>query len=149
MIALAAATVAAMRIDAPEATEATKSTNVITSPTAKTASVPAVTTPIALKALTHVHGRSGDLTVTGTIQNPAGGAPLDHLIAVVDAIDGVDRVIATVTSGVDAPMLLSGDTTRFVVTIPRADSVARYRVRFRLRDGSAIQHRDARAKEAS
>ena len=70
-------------------------------------------------------------------------------MAVVDAIDGADQVVATVTSGVDAPMLLSGDTTRFVVAIPRADSVARYRVRFRLRDGSAIEHRDARAKKES
>ena len=85
--------------------------------------------------------------MTGTIQNPAGGTPLDHLIAVVDAFDSADQVVATVTSGVDASMLLSGDTTRFVVAIPRADSVARYRVRFRLRDGSAIPHRDERAKE--
>ena len=150
VITLVAATVAARRIDAPdapEATEAAASTEVVTPPTGKPASAPAAATPIALKALTHARGRSGDLTVTGTVQNPAGGAPLDHLIAVVDAIDRADQVVATVTSGVDAPMLLSGDTTRFVVAIPRADSVARYRVRFRLRDGSAIGHRDARAKK--
>ena len=134
VIALVAATVAARRIDAPEATETTESKKAVTSPTAKTGSAPAGITPISLKALTHAHGRSGDLTVTGTIQNPAGGTPLDHLIAVVDAFDSADQiVVATVTSGVDASMLLSGDTTRFVVAIPRADSVARYRVRFRLR----------------
>jgi len=144
VIALVAATVTARRSDTPTATE------VVTAPAPKTeAPVPPAVVPISLKALTHARERSGDLTVTGTVQNPAGGAALDHLMAVVDAIDGADQVVATVTSGVDAPMLMAGDTTRFVVAIPRADDVARYRVRFRLRDGSAIEHRDARAKKAS
>ena len=144
VVALVAATVTARRSDAPQATE------VVTAPAAKTeAPAPPAVVPISLKALTHARERSGDLTVTGTVQNPAGGAALDHLMAVVDAIDGADQVVATVTSGVDAPMLMAGDTTRFVVAIPRADDVARYRVRFRLRDGSAIEHRDARAKKAS
>jgi len=144
VIALVAATVTARRSDTPTATE------VVTAPAPKTeAPVPSAVVPISLKALTHARERSGDLTVTGTVQNPAGGAALDHLMAVVDAIDGADQVVATVTSGVDAPMLMAGDTTRFVVAIPRADDVARYRVRFRLRDGSAIEHRDARAKKAS
>jgi len=144
VIALVAATVTARRSDTPTATE------VVTAPAPKTeAPVPSAVVPISLKALTHARERSGDLTVTGTVQNPAGGAALDHLMAVVDAIDGADQVVATVTSGVDAPMLMAGDTTRFVVAIPRADDVARYRVRFRLRDGSAIEHRDARAKKES
>jgi len=144
VVALVAATVTARRSDAPQATE------VVTAPAAKTeAPAPPAVVPISLKALTHARERSGDLTVTGTVQNPAGGAALDHLMAVVDAIDGADQVVATVTSGVDAPMLMAGDTTRFVVAIPRADDVARYRVRFRLRDGSAIEHRDARAKKES
>jgi len=144
VIALVAATVTARRSDTPTATE------VVTAPAPKTeAPVPPAVVPISLKALTHARERSGDLTVTGTVQNPAGGAALDHLMAVVDAIDGADQVVATVTSGVDAPMLMAGDTTRFVVAIPRADDVARYRVRFRLRDGSAIEHRDARAKKES
>ncbi|HEX5216960.1 MAG TPA: hypothetical protein VFV98_15970 [Vicinamibacterales bacterium] len=144
VIALVAATVTASRSDAPSVTE------VVTAPAAKTETpaTPAVV-PISLKALSHTRERSGDLTVTGTVQNPAGGAALDHLMAVVDAIDGADQVVATVTSGVDAPVLMAGDTTRFVVAIPRADDVARYRVRFRLRDGSAIEHRDTRAKKAS
>jgi len=144
VIALVAATVTARRSDTPTATE------VVTAPAPKTeAPGPPAVVPISLKALTHARERSGDLTVTGTVQNPAGGAALDHLMAVVDAIDGADQVVATVTSGVDAPMLMAGDTTRFVVAIPRADDVARYRVRFRLRDGSAIEHRDARAKKES
>jgi len=144
VIALVAATVTARRSDTPTATE------VVTAPAPKTeAPVPPAVVPISLKALTHARERSGDLTVTGTVQNPAGSAALDHLMAVVDAIDGADQVVATVTSGVDAPMLMAGDTTRFVVAIPRADDVARYRVRFRLRDGSAIEHRDARAKKES
>jgi hypothetical protein len=144
VIALVAATVTARRSDTPTATE------VVTAPAAKAeAPAPPAVVPISLKALTHARERSGDLTVTGTVQNPAGGAALDHLMAVVDAIDGADQVVATVTSGVDAPMLMAGDTTRFVVAIPRADDVARYRVRFRLRDGSAIEHRDARAKKES
>ena len=149
VLALVAATVAARRIDAPEAAEPA-ATEVVTGPAVKSDAPAAIApTPIALKALTHARERSGDLKVTGTVQNPAGGAPLDHLMAVVDAIDGADQVVATVTAGVDAPVLLSGDTTRFVVAIPRADSVARYRVRFRLRDGAAIEHRDARAKKES
>jgi hypothetical protein len=144
VIALVAATVTARRSDTPTATE------VVTAPAPKTeAPAPPAVVPISLKALTHARERGGDLTVTGTVQNPAGGAALDHLMAVVDAIDAADQVVATVTSGVDAPMLMAGDTTRFVVAIPRADDVARYRVRFRLRDGSAIEHRDARTKKES
>ncbi len=143
VLALVAATVAARRADAPAA-EAPATEAVVKND----APAPPVVAPIALKALTHARER-GDLKVTGTVQNPAGAAPLDHLMAVIDAIDGADQVVATVTSGVDAPMLMSGDTTRFVVAIPRADDVARYRVRFRLRDGSAIEHRDVRGKKES
>ena len=57
VIALVAATVAAKRIDAPEATETTESKKAVTPPTAKTGSAPAGITPISLKALTHAHGR--------------------------------------------------------------------------------------------
>lgn len=135
VMALVAATLVARRVDAPA-----DRTSDVTAPAAQ------APVPVALTALSHQRDRTGTLMVSGAVQNPSGAPSLDHLMAVIDALDDHDRVVTTVTAGVDAPVLMAGDATRFLVGIPRSDDVARYRVRFRLRDGAAIEHRDERRR---
>jgi hypothetical protein len=141
VVALVAATVFAGRGPAPSGVSQQ-------SEDATVAAVPAAHGPVVLTLLSYARDRAGTLTVSGSVQNPPGAASLDHLVVVIDAVDASDRAITTVTSDIEAVVLAGGDASRFVVAIPRSNDVARCRVRFRLRDGTAIAHRDARPRTA-
>ena len=109
-----------------------------------TATAAAVAQPLELVSLTYE--RAGDqLIVKGFVRNPPGAKPVARVSAVVFLFD---REGAFVTSGralVDFLTLTPGEESPFVVQIPGAASVGRYRVSFRNADGTVMPHVDRRA----
>jgi hypothetical protein len=106
------------------------------------ASGSALTIPLELLALGHE--RTGDtLVVRGVVRNPAGGAAVDPLAVVVFALGDDGGSVATGRTPVGSTPLAAGAETPFVVTIPGAAGVARYRVSFRTGD-RVVPHVDRR-----
>lgn len=99
-------------------------------------------TPLELVALGH--DRDGDrLTVRGIVRNPAGGAALDSLTAVVAVFSAAGEPLTSGRAGVESPSLQPGAESTFVVVVPDAVDVARYRVSFRSADRT-VPHVDRR-----
>ena len=87
----------------------------------------------------------GTLTITGLVQNPRAGAPLNRVVATA-FLFGIDGTfIASGRAPLDFSTLAPGDESPFVITIPIKGAVARYRVGFRNEDGHVISHVDRRA----
>jgi hypothetical protein len=108
-------------------------------PTAATA--PA---PLALELVALAHERVGDqLIVRGVIRNPAAAAEMDRVTAVVQLFTPEGGVLATGRAAVGTAALSPGRETTFVVTVPRAADVARYRVSFTT-DERVVPHLDRR-----
>jgi len=100
--------------------------------------------PLELVALGH--NRDGDrLTVRGVIRNPAGGARLAGLTAVVFMFDKEGGFLGSGRGSIDAASLAPGADSTFVVSVPGASSVARYRVSFRTETG-IVAHVDKRSR---
>jgi hypothetical protein len=98
--------------------------------------------PLELIALTHE--RDADrLTVRGIIRNPASGAEVSRLTAVVFLFDRDGGFVTSGRAAVDAPELVPGADSTFVVTIPGVADVGRYRVSFRT-DDRVVPHLDRR-----
>lgn len=98
--------------------------------------------PLELIALGHE--RVGDrLTVRGVVRNPASGAGMDRLTAVVFLFTSDGGFLASGRAAVEAPALRPGGESTFVVTVPRAGDVGRYRVSFRT-DDRVVSHVDRR-----
>ena len=109
---------------------------------AKVTEAPRPALPLELLALGHE--RVGDqLTVRGVVRNPSSGAGMDRLTAVVSLFRPDGGFLASGRADVDAAALRPGGETTFVVTVPRAVDVARYRVSFRT-DDRLIPHLDRR-----
>lgn len=97
--------------------------------------------PIELLSLGH--DRDGDqLTVRGVVRNPEAGTRLDRLTAIVFLFDRSGAFIGSGRAAVGTT-LVPGGSTRFVVTVPGANDVARYRVSFRT-DDRIVPHVDRR-----
>jgi hypothetical protein len=106
----------------------------------------AVTTPVSfpLELVALGHERVGDqLTVRGVVRNPASAAEMDRLTAVVLLFTTSGGFLATGRAAVETTALLPGGESTFVVTVPRAAEVARYRVSFRT-DDRVVPHLDRR-----
>jgi hypothetical protein len=102
----------------------------------------AVALPLELVALGHE--RDGDrLTVRGVVRNPASGAEIDKVTAVVFVFNRDGGFLASGRMPVQASTLLPGGETTFVVTVPGAGDVGRYRVSFRT-DDRIVPHVDRR-----
>jgi hypothetical protein len=115
-------------------------------PVAAVAAPAAVTTPASfpLELVALGHERVGDqLTVRGVIRNPASAAEMDRLTAVVFLFTPSGGFLATGRAAVETTALRPGDESTFVVTVPRAADVARYRVSFRT-DDRVVPHLDRR-----
>lgn len=98
--------------------------------------------PLELVALGHE--RAGDrLTVRGVIHNPAAGAEMDRLTAVVLLFTSDGGFIASGRAAVESPALQPGGESAFVVTVPATSDVGRYRVSFRT-DDRIVPHLDRR-----
>jgi hypothetical protein len=87
--------------------------------------------------------------VTGRVRNPAGGAPLHDVVALVHVLDRADRVIVTVRAPVKRAVLNAGEWSDFSASASRATNVARYRVEFNARERESIPQIDRRQAEAS
>ena len=99
--------------------------------------------PLELVALGHERDSDG-LTVRGVLRNPAGGAELSHLSAVVLLFNRDGRYVATGRAPVQAATLVPGGETTFVVTVSGAPEVERYRVSFRT-EQDVVPHIDRRS----
>jgi hypothetical protein len=109
---------------------------------APSAAAPAAV-PLELVALGH--DRDSDrLTVRGVVRNPASGAPVERLTAVVFAFNADGGFLASGRAIIDASSALRpGGESTFVVTVPGAGAVGRYRVSFRT-DDRVVPHVDRR-----
>jgi hypothetical protein len=120
------------------------------SQTAKAAAAESRTTPagtpnpVPLELLALGHDRTGDeLTVRGVIRNPSSGLAVDRLTAVVFLFNRDGSFLTTGRATVESPALVPGGESRFVVTVPSAADVGRYRVSFRT-DDRVVPHVDRR-----
>jgi hypothetical protein len=102
---------------------------------------PVAPPPLELVALGQE--RVGDqLTVRGTVRNPS-GTEMDRLTAVVLLLTPEGDPLATGRAAIDAPALEPGAESTFVVILPGAGDVGRYRVSFRTGD-RLVSHVDRR-----
>ncbi|HEV3058941.1 MAG TPA: hypothetical protein VGY48_11885 [Vicinamibacterales bacterium] len=102
------------------------------------------TLPLELVALGHE--RDGDtLTVRGVVRNPLGGAEMDRLTAVVFTFSREGGFLNSARAPVDSPALIPGGESTFVVAVPGAEHIGRYRVSFRS-DDRVVSHVDKRGR---
>jgi hypothetical protein len=100
------------------------------------------TLPLELVALGHE--REGDrLTVHGVIRNPSSAARLDNLTAVVFLFNHDGGLLSSARAAIASAPLGPGGESAFVVTVPQATDVERYRVSFRTGD-RIVPHIDRR-----
>jgi hypothetical protein len=105
------------------------------------ASTPAA--PLELVALGHE--REDDrLTVHGVVRNPASGTDVTHLTAVVLLFNKQGGFLTSGRAAVNPGTLAPGANAPFVITIPGAADVSRYRVSFRAED-RVMPHVDRRS----
>ena len=100
--------------------------------------------PLELLALSHTQQPSG-LTISGTVYNPRGASPVSQVFAAAVLFGPDGNFLTSARAPLDFTTLRPGEESPFVVTIPVAGVVARYRVGFRAADGSVIAHVDRRA----
>jgi hypothetical protein len=115
---------------------------------AKPAAAPAAADTLPLELVALGHDRDGDrLTVRGVVRNPAGGAPIDRLVAVVFVFNREGGFVTSARASVEAAALRPGGESPFVVTMAGAGDVSRYRVSFRI-DERVVPHIDKRDRSA-
>jgi type II secretory pathway pseudopilin PulG len=88
------------------------------------------TEPLELVALGHAR-ETRVLTITGTVRNPASGAKVEGLTAVISLLDRGGTLVSTKDVPLDYRALGPGEEAPFKVSIPDPGSIARYRVSFR------------------
>jgi hypothetical protein len=85
------------------------------------------------------------LTITGLVQNPRDGAELSKIRATALLFGPDGTFLASGGAPLDFTVLRPGDESGFVIRVPVASPVARYRVGFRSEDGRVIGHVDRRS----
>ena len=100
--------------------------------------------PLQLLSLKHETAADGTFVLTGLVQNPLSGRQLRGVVAVVFLFDQQGRYFAGGKTTIDVPALHPGEESPFVVRVPAAAGVTRYRVGFRLQDGGVVAHVDRR-----
>jgi hypothetical protein len=117
------------------------------SPASPPALAPAAPAP-PLELVALGHERNGDrLTVRGVVRNPESGAAVDRLAAVVFVFNHDGGFVSSGRVTVEAAALRPGAESIFIVTLPDAGDVGRYRVSFRT-DERIVPHVDRRAQAA-
>ncbi len=100
--------------------------------------------PLPLELVALGHDRDGDrLTVRGVVRNPSSGAAVQRLTAVVFLFNRDGGFLGSGRATVESPALAPGGESTFVVTVPGAAEVGRYRVSFRTED-RVVPHVDRR-----
>lgn len=102
------------------------------------------TAPLELLSLRNAQEK-GTLTITGLVQNPRAGAPLNHIVATAFLFGADGTFLASGRAPLDFSNLAPGDESPFVIAIPVKGAVARYRVGFRNQDGHVVGHVDRRS----
>jgi hypothetical protein len=115
----------------------------VAGPPAPASTTPTAAVPLELSALTHEREQD-QLTVRGVVRNPANGAPMDRLTAVVFLFDREGGFLSSGRASVVPGPLVPGGESTFVVSVPAAGDVARYRVSFRA-DERVVPHVDRRS----
>lgn len=100
-------------------------------------------TPIELLSMRHAIER-GDFVVRGLVRNPGGAQARDSIAVVVFLFDDKGGFITSAKAAVDFTKLGPGEESPFLVTIPKPAGLERYRLSFRLADGSVLPHVDLR-----
>jgi hypothetical protein len=109
------------------------------------APAPRADVPVELVALGHE--RVGDeLTIRGVVRNPSAGSELKRLTAVVVLLTPEGGILEGGHHDVETA-LKPGEEARFVVTVPHAAEIGRYRVSFRTED-HIVSHVDRRHEES-
>jgi hypothetical protein len=99
----------------------------------------------ALELVALGHEREKDrLLVRGVIRNPVGGSSVNQLTAVVMLFNREGGYLASGRAELQPAQLEPGGETTFLVTVPGASDVGRYRVSFRA-DNQVISHVDLRS----
>jgi hypothetical protein len=106
------------------------------------ASRPREGAPLELVSMRHLR-EGATLTVSGLVRNPAAGASVNGVTAVVFAFGRDGGFVASGRAPLDFSMLAPGDESPFTVTVPNVSDVARYRVSFRTGRG-VVRHVDRR-----
>jgi hypothetical protein len=101
------------------------------------------TVPLELVSLGHDR-QDDSLRITGLVQNPREGKEMRDVVAVAFLFDRDGTFITSGRAGLDFVRLAPGDESPFVIVIPNAGDVARYRLGFRTRDGHVLTHVDRR-----
>jgi flagellar basal body-associated protein FliL len=100
--------------------------------------------PVPLELVALGHERDGDqLTVRGIIRNPRSGPVINGLTAVVFLFKSDGGFSGSGRAAIGSAALRPGSESTFVVTVPGAHDVARYRVSFRT-DDRVVPHVDRR-----
>lgn len=103
------------------------------------------TRPLPLQLVALGHEREADsLVVRGVLRNPSNGVEVDALTAVVMLFNHDGGLVGSGRAAVEASKLLPGGETAFVVTVPGAGNVERYRVSFRNNE-HVVPHVDQRS----
>jgi hypothetical protein len=103
------------------------------------------TAPLELISMRHT--REGDtLTVSGLVRNPRAGASVARVTAIILTFNRGGSYLTSGRAQLDFTTLEPGDESPFVVTIPGAADVGRYRVSFRTEDG-VVRHIDRRSSD--
>jgi hypothetical protein len=105
--------------------------------------------PLELLSLRHSIDETGAFIVTGLVQNPDEGGMLRDVVATVFLFDAQGRYFASGRAKLDISTLNAGEESPFVVKIPKAAAVSRYRVGFRLDNGGVVAHVDRRGQPPS
>jgi len=104
--------------------------------------------PVELVSL--AHDRQDDtLRITGLVQNPRDGVEHRDVVAVAFLFDAAGTLVASGQSPLDFTRLAPGDESPFVILVPHAGGVARYRLGFRTDDGRVLAHVDRRSDPAA
>jgi hypothetical protein len=86
---------------------------------------------------------SDRLTVRGIVRNPPNGAGLNHMTAVVLLFNAEGGFLTSGRADIKAEGLAPGAEAPFVIRVPGATEVGRYRVSFRTED-QILPHVDRR-----
>jgi len=100
--------------------------------------------PVELLALGHDRD-GGKLTVRGVVRNPSAGRAVDRMTAVVFLYNRDGGFLTSGRAAIESSALLPGGESAFVVVIPGANDVGRYRVSFRT-DDRVVPHVDRRER---
>lgn len=100
-------------------------------------------TPIDLRSMRHV-SENGDFVVTGLVRNPEAAEVREGVSAVVFLFDDRGGFIASAKAPLAFATLGPGEESPFQVKIPKPAGLERYRLSFRLPDGTVLPHVDQR-----